>query len=240
VIWDLIAIYLRHRGTPSIVLPTPLTVLRGFLTSVGDGVLPAYVADSLTHLFEAGVTGLAIGVAVGLVLGLNRRIARVCYPLLNFFQSLGGVAVTPLIIVWFGFSFMGLIVAVNYTIFFPVVFNTMTGVSTVPKVYVDAMRTMGASRLQIVRDVILPGAMPNIILGARLAFAFGWRALIIVEMLFSINGIGFMIFDAQQYLDTSSMIFGMITLGVLWIIVDELILKPFESLTIRRWGLVQR
>ena len=239
-IWSLIAAYLHHLGKPDWVLPQPGQVFGQTSGAIRTGVLPTYTADSIIHLLLAGTSGMIIGVAVGILIGLSRGAAKFLYPLINFFQSLGGIAVAPLIIVWFGFSTTGLVVAINYSIFFPIVFSTLTGVTTVPRVYVNAARTLGANHFQIIRGVIIPGAMPNILLGARLAFSYGWRAVIGVEMLFSISGLGFWIFNAQQFLDTPEIIFGMICLGVVWILLDELILKPIESLTIQRWGMVQR
>lgn len=239
-IWSLISWYLGRIHQPSWVLPQPGRVLGQTAGAISTGVLPTYTADSVQHLLLAGTTGLIVGVAVGVLIGLNPIAAKLLYPLINFFQSLGGIAVAPLIIVWFGFSTTGLVVAINYSIFFPIVFSTLTGVTTVPRVYVNAARTMGASQLQVIRDVIIPGAMPNILLGARLAFAYGWRAVIGIEMLFSISGLGFWIFDAQQFLDTTTIIYGMICLGVVWILFDEMVLKPIEALTIRKWGMVHR
>jgi taurine transport system permease protein len=239
-IWSLISWYLSSIHQPDWVLPQPGRVLGQTAGAISTGVLPTYTAASVLHLLLAGTTGLIVGVAVGVLIGLSTIASKLLYPLINFFQSLGGIAVAPLIIVWFGFSTTGLVVAINYSIFFPIVFSTLTGVRTVPPVYTDAARTMGANQFQVIRDVIIPGAMPNILLGARLAFAYGWRAVIGIEMLFSISGIGYWIFDAQQFLDTPTIIYGMICLGVVWMLFDETVLKPIEALTIRKWGMVHR
>lgn len=238
--WIIASSYLKSKGAPAYILPLPTAVASELGKAVREGILPTYVADSIAHLLVASISGLVVGVIFGVLIGLNRWVGRFFYPLLNFFQSLGGIAVAPLIVVWFGRSLTGLIVAVNYTVFFPVTFNTLTGVTTVPPVYVNAVRTLGGNQFQVVRDVILPGAMPNILLGMRLAVAYGWRSLIAVEMLFALDGLGFMVFDAQQFLDTPKILLAMIVLGVLVLLIDELVIKPVESLTIKRWGMVHR
>ncbi len=238
-IWALLSYYLKASHAPDYVLPSPWAVLQSFGRSVRQGILPTYLAASLTHLFLAGVIGVVVGVGAGILMGINRWTARFFYPLLNFFQAISAIALIPMIIVWFGFTTLGLVVAVNYAILFPVVFNTLTGVRTVPRIYINAARTLGAGRLRVVRDVIIPGALPNILLGIRLGLTYGWRALIAAEMLFAINGLGFMVFDAQQFLDTPLIILGMIVLGVLWVFIDQMILSPLEALTIRRWGMVR-
>jgi NitT/TauT family transport system permease protein/taurine transport system permease protein len=162
------------------------------------------------------------------------------YPLLNFFQSVSGIAWLPLMLVWFGLGERTILIAVNYTVLFPVIFNAMLGVRSVPRIYVNAMRTMGGSRWRILRDVMLPGALPSIATGLRLGLAYGWRALIAAEMLVGANGLGFMIFNAQNFHLTSRIVLGMTIIGLLWLVLDYFVLRPMEEATIARWGLVQR
>jgi NitT/TauT family transport system permease protein/taurine transport system permease protein len=143
-------------------------------------------------------------------------------------------------LVWFGFSERTIVVAVNYTVFFPVMFNVLLGVRSVPRIYVDALRTLGASRARIVRDVVVPGALPNIATGMRLGLAYGWRALIAAEMLVGAHGLGFMIFSAQNFHLTARIMLGMAVIGILWMLLDYFVLRPVEEATIARWGLLQR
>ena len=99
---------------------------------------------------------------------------------------------------------------------------------------------MGASPFQVIKDVLLPGAMPNIATGTRLSIGFAWRAVIAGEMLVGREGIGWMIFTARSADLTAQIILGMITIGLTWIVLDHYLLRPFEKDTIERWGLVQR
>ena len=123
---------------------------------------------------------------------------------------------------------------------FPVIFNGLLGVRRVPRIYINAIRTLGASQWRIVRDVILPGALPNIATGMRLGLAYGWRALIAAEMLVGAHGLGFMIFSAQNFHLTARIMLGMAIIGLLWLLLDYFLLRPLEEATIARWGLVQR
>lgn len=236
-IWALIS----HFGKfPDYFLPSPLAVV----TSIGDliakGVLTAHVRASLLHLLVASLIGIAAAVPLGLAIGLNRYAAGFFYPLFNFFQAISGIAWTPLLIIWFGFSELTIIVAVNYTVVFPVVFNTMIGARTVPRTYINAVLTLGGSRWRVIRDVIVPGALPNIVTGVRLGLAYGWRALIAAEMLVAANGLGFMIFNAQSSHLTSRIVVGMAIIGLLWMFIDQFLLRPLEEVTIKRWGMVHR
>jgi len=225
---------------PSYVLPPPTAVVAALGEMVTKGILPTYVAESLRRIVLAALVGLVAGVPIGLLLGMSRRVAEFFYPLLNFFQSVSGIAWLPLFLVWFGFSERTILIAVNYTLLFPVIFNAMLGVRSVPPLYVNALRTLGASRWRIVRDVIVPGALPSIATGLRLGLAYGWRALIAAEMLVAANGLGFMIFNAQSFHLTARIMLGMALIGALWLVLDYFLLRPLEEATIARWGLVQR
>jgi NitT/TauT family transport system permease protein/taurine transport system permease protein len=225
---------------PPYYLPPPAAVLTAGSELVVKGILPLYVAESLRRILTAAVVALVVAVPTGLVLGMSRRVADVLYPVLSFFQSVSGIAWLPLMLVWFGFGERTIVVAVNYTVVFPVIFNAMLGVRSVPRIYVNALRTLGASRWRIVRDVLLPGALPNIATGMRLGLAYGWRALIAAEMLVGAHGLGSMIFGAQNFHLTARIMLGMAVIGALWMLLDYFVLRPVEEATIARWGLIQR
>lgn len=225
---------------PDYYLPPPSAVLAALVDLTAKGILPTYVFESLRRIVFATLIGLVVGVPVGLVLGMSRRVTAFFYPLLNFFQSVSGIAWLPLMLVWFGFGERTILIAVNYTVLFPLIFNAMLGVRSVPPLYTNALRTLGASRWRIVRDVIVPGALPSIATGIRLGLAYGWRALIAAEMLVGAHGIGFMIFNAQNFHQTARIMLGMGIIGLLWVILDYFLLRPLEEATIARWGLVQR
>jgi NitT/TauT family transport system permease protein/taurine transport system permease protein len=236
-LWSLAAARLP---VPEYFLPPPTAILAAFAELTVKGMLPVYVGESLRRFLLAALFGLAVGVPLGLVLGISRRVADFAYPLLNFFQSVSGIAWLPLILVWFGFGERTILVAVNYTVLFPVIFNALLGVRTVPRIYVNALRTLGATRWRIVRDVLIPGALPSIVTGMRLGLAYGWRALIAAEMLVGANGLGFMIFNAQAFHLTARIMLGMGSIGVLWLVLDYFFLRPLEEATFARWGLVHR
>ena len=235
--WSLAAATLP---VPSYYLPAPTAVLAAFVELTAKGILPLYVAESLRRILTAGLVALLVAVPLGLALGLSRRVADFFFPLLNFFQSVSGVAWLPLMLVWFGFGERTILVAVNYTVVFPVALNALLGVRSVPRIYVDALRTLGAPRWRIIRDVLLPGALPNIATGMRLGLAYGWRALIAAEMLVGAHGLGFMIFSAQNFHLTARIMLGMAVIGILWVLLDYFVLRPVEEATIARWGLIQR
>jgi NitT/TauT family transport system permease protein/taurine transport system permease protein len=236
-VWTLAAAALP---VPAYVLPPPAAVLQAAADLAAKGMLPFYVAESLRRIVTAAAVAALVGVPLGLALGTSRWLAELAYPILNFFQSVSGIAWLPLMLVWFGFGERTILVAVNYTVLFPVVFNALLGVRSVPPMYGDALRTLGASRWRILRDVVIPGALPSIVTGLRLGLAYGWRALIAAEMLVGAHGLGSMIFTAQAFHLTARIMLGMAAIGLLWVILDYFVLRPLEEATIARWGLVHR
>jgi taurine transport system permease protein len=225
---------------PEDVLPSPFAVGRAFGDVIAKGILPVYAGETVRRILVAAVTGVAIGIVAGFVMGLNEVIAGLLMPPLRFFQSLSGIAWLPLFLIWFGFSDRTIVVAVWYTLVFPVAFNTMLGVRTVPRLYRHAVLTLGGGWRQVVFQVLLPGAIPYIVGGIRLGIAYGWRALIAAEIVIGTGGLGYLIFKAETFHLTARIIAGMIVIGVLWYLTDYFFLRPLEEATIERWGLVYR
>ncbi|HWU37689.1 MAG TPA: hypothetical protein VN203_08525, partial [Candidatus Acidoferrum sp.] len=135
-VWSLTVTVFRF---PAYFLPSPTAVVAAGVEMMVKGMLPVYVGESLRRMVLAAVLGLVVGVPAGLALGISRRAAEFAYPLLNFCQSVSGIAWLPLILVWFGFAERTILVAVNYTVLFPIIFNALLGVRSVPRIYVNAL-----------------------------------------------------------------------------------------------------
>jgi NitT/TauT family transport system permease protein/taurine transport system permease protein len=225
---------------PDNVLVSPLAVWRAFVYLVTHGVMAEYASTSLTMIGVAASLSMLIGIPVGFAVGVNRYAAHALEGFLRFLQGISGIAWLPLAIIWFGFTHTTTLVIVMYTLIVPIVFNTMIGVRAIPENYVLALRSLGAGRLRLVTDVYLPGALPSIVVGVRLGMGYGWRALIAAEMLVRKGGLGDLIFGARTFAQVDRIIVGMIMIGLLYIIVDRLIVQPIENLTVARWGLLRQ
>jgi NitT/TauT family transport system permease protein/taurine transport system permease protein len=225
-------------GLPEYFYPSALAVWRAFLELIRKGILPVYVADSLGRYATGVGLGTLIGVSLGLLISLSRTTARVLAPLVNFLYAIVEVAWIPLFVIWWGYGLKVILVALIYVVAFPVLYNTMVGIRTVPQVYINAVRSLGGSRLQVIRDVLVPAALPNIITGFRVGAGFAFRGLIFSEMIAAKTGLGYLIFEGTAHHQTARTIVGMICMGVLWLIIDNVYLKPFERATVERWGTV--
>ncbi|HEY8567354.1 MAG TPA: ABC transporter permease [Beijerinckiaceae bacterium] len=225
---------------PRAFFPGPLEVAQGFASLTYKGILPAYLEDSVGRLAVGAAFGIALGIPLGLVVGFNQAMRRALWPVLLFFQAIGDIAWLPLLLIWFGFGLTTMTFVIVYTVIFPVVFNTALGVRSVPRDLVRAAQSLGAPKWRIVAEVILPGALPNIMTGLRNGLGYGWRALIAAEIIVGTSGIGFMMFDARRAGSAVEIVLGMIVLGLLWYAVDAWILAPIERATGQRWGLVTK
>jgi NitT/TauT family transport system permease protein/taurine transport system permease protein len=225
---------------PENVLVSPRTAWDTFVYLVTHGVMAEYASTSLAMIGVAASLSMLVGVPVGFAVGVNRYAAHSLEGFLRFLQGISGIAWLPLAIVWFGFTYTTTLVVVMYTLVVPIVFNTMIGVRAIPENYVLALRSLGAGRLRLITDVYLPGALPSIVVGLRLGMGYGWRALIAAEMLVRKGGLGDLIFGARTFGQVDRIIVGMIMIGLLYIIVDRLIVQPIENLTIARWGVLRK
>lgn len=225
---------------PRAFFPGPLEVVKAFGTLTYKGILPDYLEDSIVRLALGAAAGMAIGIPLGVLVGLSSKAHKALWPILLFFQAVGDIAWLPLLLIWFGFGLGTMTFVIVYTVLFPVVLNTVLGVRSVPPVLTRAAQSLGASPARVLWEVVLPGALPNILTGLRNGLGYGWRALIAAEMIVGTSGIGFLMFDARRAGSVVEILLGMVILGLLWYVVDGWILAPLEKKTVQRWGLVNR
>ena len=223
---------------PRAFLPGPMDVISAFGTLTYKGVLTQYLEDSVVRLAVGAAVGVALGIPLGILIGLSDRVRQWVWPILLFFQAIGDIAWLPILLVWFGFSLTTITLVIVYTVLFPIVLNTSLGVRSVSADLHRAALSLGASKLRVVWEVVLPGALPNIMTGLRNGLGYGWRALIATEIIVGTSGIGFMMFDARRAGSVVEILLGMVILGTLWYVVDSWVLAPIERSTGKRWGLV--
>jgi NitT/TauT family transport system permease protein/taurine transport system permease protein len=203
-----------------------------------DGTLLEHILVSLYRLTIGFLVGNLLAVPIGMAIGLNRHVSDLLLPILTFLQSIAGIAWIPLAVLWFGIGDGAIIFVIANIIFFSNLYNTVIGVEGIPQVYHRAAQTLGASRRDVLLNVVLPGAFVQLIVGFRASMAFGWRALIGAELIAGTTGLGYMTLEAVQWYQTETVILGMIVVGIIWLIMDRFIFRTIENKTVRRWGLV--
>ncbi len=226
------------RIVPRAFLPMPMEVLRGFAEVLGNGVLMRHVKDTalrfLIYYVLASATGVIAGLAMGIVPGLGRFVR----PLVGFFNAIAGIAWLPLAMIWFGAGEPTLAFVTANGVFFVVVINTLAGIQAVPRIYEQGLSVLGASKLGVVRAVLLPGAFPAVLNGLRLAMGFGWRALVASEMMAATSGLGYMVFRSSYDFRYDVVWAGILVLGLISVLIDRAVFVPVQRWTVERWGLV--
>ena len=235
-IWEAVA----HLGVfPAQFFP-PLEKIAGtFVTLTLNGVLPHHTFDTLVRLTAGFLLAAIVGVAVGVVMGRSRRAEDYLLPLVAIGAPIPGLAYAPLFLLWFGPGNVPTVLLVAFVSMFPIIYNSWTGVKAVKEIWVRSANAMGADNRRLFRHVILPGALPYIMTGLRLGLAQAWRILVAVEMLAAVPwGLGWMIFGAQEFLNTDVMLAGIAVIAVIGVGLEKLVFQPLENFTLVRWGMM--
>ena len=214
------------------------SVVQAGLEGIQDGSLIRHIAASLMRVTVGTALALVLAIPLGIAMGVSPAVSGFLTPPLRFFSVLAGIAWIPLASLWFGYGFGAITFVIFNAVFFIVTYNTLLGVSTIPMPLRHAAASLGAGRMAMLTDVLLPGALPNIVTGIRTGLGFAWRGLIAAEMIATDVGLGYMLFVARDFYQTEVIVLGMIVIGTLWLLIDRLILVPLERATIERWGLV--
>jgi ABC-type nitrate/sulfonate/bicarbonate transport system permease component len=204
----------------------------------GWPVLLVHMLESLWRLMVALSIATPLGLGLGLLMGANRWVRGFADPLLTVFMAIPGLAWAPLLLVWLGFGNTPIVVAGAMSAFFPIVYNTCTGVRSTDPSLIQAARSMGERGLGLYLRVRLPAATPQVLTGFKLGFARAWRVIIAVEMIAATTwGLGYLIFDAREYLQTSVIYGGILLMALVFLAVERGVVGPIERLTVARWGL---
>lgn len=222
---------------PPWAFPAPEQVVRAFADIIESGELAKNTWASLLRQLVGVTLAAAIGIPGGLLLGASRNARAALLPLCRLVYPIPGIAWIPLAILWFGIGFKSTVFVIFFTGVWPILFNTMAGVSTLEGQYTDVARVYLAPRLFYVRKILIPGSLPFIITGVRLTYGVGWRVIVGAEMISSITGLGFMIDDARWQLRPDVMVAGMITIAMIGWVMENWAFDWLEHVTIERWGM---
>ena len=205
---------MRLRDYPAFILPPPGLVWERFLAASADGSLVRNLLATLGEL----LAGLALGVSAATVLGYflakSQLAERLLSPYIVASQSVPVVAIAPLLVIWFGPGLFSKVLICALIVFFPVLVNTAVGLRTVPEDLRDLMRSLQASRLQMIRYLEVPAAMPVFLGGLRIGATLSVIGAVVGEFVGSDRGLGFMINRARGQYDTALVFVCVLTLVV--------------------------
>lgn len=240
LIWEAVA---RAGIVNPILLPPASKVIvyiLHYLMPSGNFLLEKHIELSLYRLGAGFLIAAVAGVILGTAMGMFRLVYKFFAPILSILMPIPSIAWVPIVILWLGLGNATPIFIVFFTAIFPILYNTSTGVRSIDHRHIWAARTMGASNIQIFFSVVLPGALVYTIIGLKIGLASGWRALVAAEMLSATAfGLGFMIFEAKEFLQVEIMYAGIVCLAVLGFILENGIFGPIEEKTLKRWGVIK-
>ena len=218
--------------------PGPLAVWRVLAENIADPTFQTALLGSARRMVIGYSCVVVIGIGFGLLLGRVPLLDQVLGSFAVAIHAIPGAAWVPLSIIWFGMTERAVIFTILLGAVGIVMVNTDTGIRDVPPLIKRAARTMGARGVSYFWFVIVPAAIPKIVDGLRLAWAFGWRALMAGELLTSVNGLGQRLSVAAKAQQLDQLLALMLLIALIGIVVDGLIFKRMEHAVRVRWGLV--
>jgi NitT/TauT family transport system permease protein len=218
------------------VFPAPLDVVTGLQELISKGLLLSYVSDSLFRVAVGYSLAICLGIATGLVLGWYPSSAAAMNPLIQILRPISPLAWIPLAIVWFGVGNASAIFLIFLASFFPVVVATVNGVRNVPPMFRNAGQNFGLSSEALLRRVIFPAALPQVLVGLRIALGIAWLVVVAAEMIAVDSGLGYLIIDSRNAGKRYDLVVaGMLLIGTIGLALD-IGIRRMERWKSVRWG----
>ncbi|MEE4790582.1 taurine ABC transporter permease TauC [Pseudomonas alliivorans] len=202
---------------PSAVLEKAwLLLIKGYM----DSTLWQHLGASLQRIGLGLGAAILTAIPVGIAIGYNRIAQGILDPLIEFYRPIPPLAYLPLIVIWFGIGEFSKVLLIYLAIFAPIAIATATGVRTVDPARVRAAQSLGATRWQLIRHVILPSALPDILTGIRIGLGVGWSTLVAAELIAATSGLGFMVQSAAQFLVTDVVVLGILVIAIIAFVME--------------------
>jgi sulfonate transport system permease protein len=237
VAWQL---YARHLNN-SLLVPTFSDTIRAFIAGMASGDLAQKVVNSVILLLK----GYAIGLALAMTLTALAMVSRVGNDILetltSAFNPLPAVALLPLALLWFGLGDIAIIFVLVHSVLWSVSLNTHSGFRSVSNTLRMVGRNYGLKGPRLIMKILIPAAFPSILTGLKIGWAFAWRTLIAAELVFGVSsgkgGLGWYIYENKNMLDIPSVFAGLLTVILIGLVVENVIFRNIEAVTVRRWGM---
>ncbi len=220
-----------------IILPSPSMVLDALVTGFEDKTLIYDLIASFKRLAVGLALSLLIGSALGVLLAKSKTADETIGTVILALQAVPSIVWLPLAIMWFGMNETSVIFVVVLGGTFVMTLNMRSGIKNVHPLYIKAAQTMGSRGWDLFVRVIFPASIPHVVTGARLAWAFCWRALMAGELLSTGPGLGYTLRFASDFGNMALVIGVMVIIGIIGYIVDQLIFQRVEKNVLKRWGL---
>jgi len=217
VIWYIIANRLQN----TLLLPYFHETVLEFITAWVDPIIMSNLALTLRRVITGFMYALVIGVPIGLLMGYSPTAMQAISPVINSVRQIPIMAWVPLSIIWFGLGDGPTVFLIAMSAIFPLVINAIAGVHGIDPNYYNAARSMGATLPDIIRSIVIPGALPSVLTGCRLAMGAGWMSVICAEFIATSAGFGFLMVEAQVRMETAQLYALMFMSGLVGFFIDK-------------------
>lgn len=204
-----------------VFLPEPSAVITAFWKMLTQQDLAIDFLASIKIVSQGFVYGAVAAVVLGIAAGLSRRFEQFLSPTFDTIRHIPGIAWLPLIVLWLGLGAPAKVLVIAKSVFFPVFLNTLQGIRNVDKSYIDLAQVLTLTRWQLISKIVLPAAMPSIMVSLRYAAGLAWALVVVAEGLSGLEGLGFLIFRAQGLLLTDQLLVCMVIIGSVGFSIDR-------------------
>ena len=233
IAWELLSRFV----IPPQFLPPPSMIALAFVTTIRSGELPRQLWQTTSVLLLGFGLAIVTGMAIGIAMGMFKTLRRILDPYVNAFYAMPTVAMVPLVIIWLGLGFEAKVFLTWLVSVFPVVINAQIGVMNVPPAFIETARAFGCDRWQLFRRVILQAAVPFLIAGVRLGLGRALVGVVVAEMFTALTGLGSMIVFYGNTFRTAELFVPMVVLPILSVVITNLIYRV--EVWIAPWRMAQ-
>jgi NitT/TauT family transport system permease protein len=225
VLWELAS---RLSGWSAQVFPGPVMVAEGGIELLLNGKL---IRDSVASLFRVTIgfnLAVLIGVPLGIILGRMVRTSKFINPLIQFLRPISPLAWIPLAMLWFGIGEKPAVFLIFLSCFFPLVTSTVIAVHSIKPIYFQVAANFGFTRREVLLKVIFPAILPDIVTALRMTIGIAWLVVVAAEMIAVQSGLGYLILDSRNALRMDYVMVGMITIGIIGLVLDYIMRRLSE------------
>lgn len=237
LLWEAVARWQDN----DLLLPGALQTAKALAAGTLSGELPRYVGVSLAVLAQGYLAGVAGALALTLLAGSTRFGRDLLETLTAMFNPLPAIALLPLALLWFGLGRGSLVFVLMHSVMWPLALAAYAGFRSVPDTLRMAGRNYGLGPVRLVLQILIPAALPAILSGMKIGWAFAWRTLIAAELVFGTTsgkgGLGWYIFQSRNELYTDRVFAGLAAVILIGLLVENLVFESIERLTVCRWGM---
>ncbi len=237
LIWE---VYARWLNNP-LLFPTFSDTVKALATAIASGEIPRAASYSVAMLVKGYVSGLLLAGLLTAFASVGRIGSDLLETLTAMFNPLPSIALLPLALIWFGLGDGSVIFVLIHAVLWSVALNMHAGFRAVSPTLKMVGQNYGLSKTGYVVRILLPAAFPSILTGLKTGWAFAWRTLIAAELVFGVSsgsgGLGWYIFEQKNQLLIPNVFAGLLTVILFGLLVENLIFKTIENVTVRRWGM---